>query len=87
MANRMEAFNTISAMLYKDIKERQYEDKELQAKKLEVLKSFHPIGYEELVIPQENIDNTIELFKDGGAFEDAKITDLLCTRYEEGGRA
>lgn len=85
MADRMKAFNTLSAMLYKDIKERQYEDKELQAKKLEVLKDFfYPIDYEELVIPQENIDKTIELFKDGGAFEDAKITDLLCRRYEEG---
>lgn len=85
MAERMKAFNTMSAMLYKDIKERQYEDKDLQAKKLEVLKDFfYPIGYEELVIPQENIDKTIELFKDGGAFEDAKITDLLCRRYEEG---
>lgn len=85
MADRMKAFNTLSAMLYKDIKERQYEDKELQAKKLEVLKDFfYPIGYEELVIPQENIDKTIELFKDGGAFEDAKIADLLCRRYEEG---
>lgn len=84
MADRMKAFNTMSAMLYKDIKERQYEDKELQAKKLEVLKDFfYPIGYEELVIPQQNIDKTIELFKDGGAFEDAKMTDLLCRRYEE----
>ena len=85
MADRMKAFNTMSAMLFKDIKERQYEDKELQAKKLEVLKDFfYPIGYEDLVIPQQNIDKTIELFKDGGAFEDAKITDLLCRRYEEG---
>lgn len=88
MADRMEAFNDLSDMMYKEIKERQHEDKELQAKKLKVLKDFfYPIGYEELVIPQENIDKTIELFKDGGAFEDAKITDLLCTRYEEGGRA
>ncbi len=85
MADRMKAFNLLSAMLYKDIKERQYEDKELQAKKLEVLKDFfYPIGYEKLVIPQENIDKTIELFKSGEAFEDAKITDLLCRRYEEG---
>lgn len=85
MADRMGAFNTLTAMLYKEIKERDYEDKELQAKKLEVLKDFfYPIGYEELVVPQENIDKTIELFKDGGAFEGAKITDLLCRRYEEG---
>lgn len=88
MADRMGAFNTLTAMLYKEIKERDYEDKELQAKKLEVLKDFfYPIGYEELVVPQENIDKTIELFKDGGAFEDAKITDLLCRRYGRGGRA
>ncbi len=86
MADRMGAFNTLTAMLYKEIKERNYEDKELQAKKLEVLKDFfYPIGYEELVVPQENIDKTIELFKDGGAFEGAKITDLLCRR--RGGRA
>lgn len=85
MAERMKAFNTLSVMLYKDIKERQYEDKELQAKKLEVLKDFfYPIGYEKLVIPQENINKTIKLFKYGGAFENAKITDLLCRRYEEG---
>lgn len=85
MADRMGAFNTLTAMLYKEIKERDYEDKELQAKKLEVLKDFfYPIGYEELVVPQENIDKTIELFKDGGAFEHAKITDLLCKRWKRG---
>lgn len=85
MADRMGAFNTLTAMLYKDIKERAYEDEELQAKKLGVLKDFfYPIGYEELSIPEENIQRTIELFDNYEAFKDAKITDLLCRRNEEG---
>ena len=84
MADRMEAFNSMSAMLYKRIKEADYEDKELQAKKLEVLQDFfYPIGYEELEIPQENIDKVIEMFDGYEAFKDSNITDLLCRR--EGG--
>ena len=81
MADRMEAFNTLSAMLYSEIQGHEYEDEELKAKKLEVLKDFfYPIGYEELTIPQENIDKVIELFDGYTAFKDANITDLLCRR-------
>ena len=86
MAVRMDAFNETTAMLYKDIKDREYEDEELKAKKLEVLKDFYyPLGHEELTIPQENIDKVIELFDGYEAFRDANITDLLCRR--EGGKA
>lgn len=81
MANRMEAFNTLSAMLYSEIQGHEYEDEELKAKKMEVLKDFfYPIGYEELTIPQENIDKVVELFDQYEAFKDANITDLLCRR-------
>lgn len=81
MADRMEAFNTLSAMLYSEIQGHEYEDEELKTKKLEVLKDFfYPIGYEELTIPQENIDKVIELFDGYTAFKDANITDLLCRR-------
>ena len=81
MAVRMDAFNEITAMLYKDIKDRGYEDTELQAKKLEVLKDFfYPLDHEKLAIPQERIDKTIEMFEGYEAFKDANITDLLCRR-------
>lgn len=81
MADRMEAFNTLSAMLYSEIQGHEYEDEELKAKKMEVLKDFfYPIGYEELTIPQENIDKVVELFDQYEAFKDANITDLLCRR-------
>lgn len=81
MAVRMDAFNETTAMLYKDIKDREYEDEELKTKKLEVLHNFfYPLGHEELTIPQENIDKVIELFDGYEAFKDANITDLLCRR-------
>lgn len=81
MARRMEAFNSITAYTYKQIKDTDYEDKDLQAKKLEVLKDyFYPLEYEELEIPEENINRVIELFKGFKAFEDQNITSLLCVR-------
>ena len=81
MARRMDAFNSITAYTYKQIKDIDYEDKDLQAKKLEALKDyFYPLEYEELEIPEENINRVIELFKGFKAFEDQNITSLLCIR-------
>ena len=81
MANRMEAFDSLVAMLFKDIKERDYEDKNLQNKKLDVLKNFFfPLECNKITIPQENIDKVINSFSDSKIFEDSNLTNLLCVR-------
>lgn len=81
LARRMGAFNDLVAYVYKEIRDTNYEDKDLQAKKLEALQDyFYPLEYEELEIPQEKVDRVIELFRGFKAFEDQNITSLLCVR-------
>ena len=82
LAERTEALDTLAAFLYKKIKDRNYEDKELQSKKLEALKNFfYPLECEKMKIPQENIDKAIEGLKDSSIFEDLKLTQILCVRH------
>lgn len=82
LANRTEAIDTLAAFLYKKIKDRNYEDKELQSKKLEALKNFfYPLECEKMEIPQENIDKAIEGLSDTRIFEDMKLTQILCVRH------
>ena len=69
-------------MLYREIADNDYEDKELQKKKLKVLKDFFPpIECEKIQIPQECIDAAIEAFKDSRVFEGSELTELLCLRH------
>jgi hypothetical protein len=85
--SRIQAFNASIEMLYKRITQTDYEDKELKAKKLEVLKDvFTPISLEGLDIPEEKIAKAKEDMKDFKAFKnemlDLRLT--LCYRDLEG---
>jgi len=76
------AFNGLVPILYKKILDTDYGDKELQAKKLQVLKElFQPIDYEALTIPAENVEQAEELLKDFAAFKPEntdRFNNLLC---------
>lgn len=81
MADRIDAFDSLAAMLYKTIKDRNYEDKELQKKKLEVLRNFFaPIDCKKIVIPQATIEEAKKSLNDSNIFNDSNLTQLLCLR-------
>lgn len=87
LEERIQALNSSIELLYKRIKETDYEDEELKAKKLEVLKDvFTPISLEGLDIPEEKIAKAKEDMKDFKAFKnemlDLRLT--LCYRDLEG---
>lgn len=67
IGSRMDAFNALVPVLYRQIKDTDYSDKELQAKKLQVLKDyFQPVDYKALAIPEGNkqeIDQLLEGFQ------------------------
>lgn len=84
LSDRIDAFNALVPVLYRRIKDTDYSDKELQAKKLQVLKDyFQPVEYKALAIPEENKKEIEELLEDFKAFkpENAdRFYNLLCTR-------
>ena len=67
IGSRMDAFNALVPVLYRQIRDTDYSDKELQAKKMQVLKDyFQPVDYKALSIPEENkreIDQLLEGFQ------------------------
>lgn len=85
--DKMEAFNNLVPLLYRRIKDLHYGDKELQERKLQVLKDlFQPIDYKALTIPKENIEKAERLFEDFKAFKPEhsdRFFNLLCTLPEE----
>ena len=92
LSDRIDAFNALVPVLYRRIKDTDYMDKELQAKKLQVLKDyFQPVEYKALAIPEDRKEQIEELLEDFKAFkpENAdRFYNLLCTRpKEEGERA
>lgn len=84
--DKIQAFNELVPILYRKIHDTAYEDKELKAKKLQVLKDlFQPIDYEALTIPEENREQAEQLLEGFKAFqpENASLFDgLLCTLPE-----
>ena len=84
LSDRIDAFNALVPVLYRRIKDTDYSDKELQAKKLQVLKDyFQPVEYKALAIPEKNKKEIEELLEDFKAFkpENAdRFYNLLCTR-------
>lgn len=84
LSDRIDAFNALVPVLYTRIKDTDYSDKELQAKKLKVLKDyFQPVEYKALAIPEKNKKEIDELLEDFKAFkpENAdRFYNLLCTR-------
>ncbi len=88
LEQRMEALNGLVPFLYKKIKDTDYKDTELQARKLEVLKDiFPPLDYEGLTIPEENIAKASELVSNFKAFSEKHtlFEALLCYQPEEDG--
>lgn len=87
LEDKIQFFNELVPILYRKITDTDYGDKELQAKKLQVLKDlFQPIDYEALTIPEENIAQAEELFKDFKAFRPEhsdRFYQLLCVLPED----
>ena len=82
MIDRLNAFNGLVRSLYTRIKDTHYEDKELQEKKLEVLKDIlYPIDDSFLVIPEERIAQAKRAMKDFKAFKESSydLCSILCT--------
>ena len=84
LSDRIDAFNALVPVLYRRIKDTDYSDKELQAKKLQVLQDyFQPVEYKALAIPEDHKKQIEELLEDFKAFkpENAdRFYNLLCTR-------
>lgn len=89
-AKRIDGLTGMIFDLYASIKGRDYEDKELKEKKLEVLRDiFFPIDYKALKIPEEAEQTVLRAFNKFEAFKDKSfITETMCYRPEgqdEGG--
>ena len=84
--DKIKAFNDLVPMLYRKIRDTDYGDAELKAKKLQVLKDFfQPIDYEAIAIPAENVEQAEELLKDFAAFKTDnadRFNNLLCVLPE-----
>lgn len=93
--DKIDAFNNLVPVLYRRITGIDYQDKELQAKKLQVLKDlFAEIDYKSLEIPAERITQAKDLLIDFKAFQSDQadtLYNILCIRpqadEEEGGPA
>ena len=86
LLDRIQAFNDFVAMLYSRIKGIEYEDEEVKAKKLEVLKDvFYPIDTSIFTIPEEKKKKAISWLKDFKAFkdEDKDLCHYLCYKGVE----
>lgn len=90
LSARIDAFNALVPVLYEQIKTSKYGDKELQAKKLQVLKDFfRPVEYASLCVSNERKRQLEDLLKDFKAFrpENAdRFYSLLCTRTQSKGK-
>lgn len=78
---KIQALNTVIMFLYSSIKSRDYEDRELKEKKLEILRRlFAPIEYEKLEIPVDNSWAVADALEDFVAFtvKPTIIQEMLC---------
>lgn len=86
LEERVKALNDLVPILYRQIKDTDYKDKELQARKMEVLKDiFPPLDIDSLTIPEENIEEAQELVSSFKAFSEQhmRFESLLCYRPED----
>lgn len=82
---KMDAINELTPILYLRIRDTQYEDEELQQKKLQVLQDiFTAIDYKSLELPAEKIEQVRALFEDFKAFKDNAMDDILFYREHTG---
>lgn len=76
--DRVEALNSSIYMLYRRIKNTDYEEPELREKKLEVLKDiFQPINIKNLRIPEDKLEIAKQNMKDFKGFKDSSIDPYL----------
>lgn len=76
--DRVEALNSSIYMLYRRIKNTDYEEPELREKKLEVLRDiFQPIDLTKLKIPEEKLELAKQNMKDFRGFKDSSIDPYL----------
>ncbi len=92
LEDQIDAFNSLVPILYRKIKDTDYTDGELKAKKLQVLKDFfQPVDYKALTIPEENREAAELLLEEFKAFQPEnsdRFNTLLCvlpeTKDEDG---
>lgn len=78
LREKIEAYNGSIYMLYKRIKNTDYEEPELKEKKLEVLRDiFQPIDLNKLKIPEEKLELAKQNMKDFKGFKDSSIDPYL----------
>lgn len=86
LEDKIDALNGLVPILYKKIRDTDYEDKELKERKLQVLKDlFQPIDYEALTIPEDSREQAEQLLDGFKAFKPeytALFDKLLCTLPE-----
>lgn len=88
LQERIEALDGLIPLLYKQIKDTDYRDKELQARKMEVFKDvFPPLNIESYTTTEENIEQAKELFRDFRAFRLGReqFDSLMCIRPQTEG--
>lgn len=74
----VEALNGSIYMLYRRIKNTDYEEPELREKKLEVLREiFQPVDLKKLRIPEEKLEQAKQNMKDFKGFKDSSIDPYL----------
>ena len=86
LEERIKALNGLVPILYWQIRDTDYKDKELQARKMEVLKDiFPPLDIDSLTIPEENIEEAQGLVSSFKAFSEQhmRFESLLCYRPED----
>ena len=90
LSARIDDFNALVPVLYEQIKTSKYGNKELRAKKLQVLKDFfRPVEYASLCVSNGRKRQLEDLLKDFKAFrpENAdRFYSLLCTRTQSKGK-
>lgn len=78
LKDRVEALNSSIYMLYRRIKNTDYEEPELREKKLEVLRDiFQPVDLKKLRIPEEKLERAKQNMKDFKGFKDSSIDPYL----------
>lgn len=83
----IQRYNALIPVCYDTIRGTDYQDKDLQARKLQILRDMFPIiDLDALPIPDGNIQKAVELFTDFKAFrgEKTKFEDLLFIMPEGG---
>ena len=82
LERQIQGYNELVPVLYRKIKDTNYQDGELQAKKLQVLRDmFTELDYRSIQIPEQNIEKAKALFKDFKAFkgeQSGEFSELLC---------